>query len=51
MNAARQSRVQALGEAFPNDQPLGQERVPEVALQSLKEISRSNYGAFKKDFQ
>lgn len=46
MNAARQSRVQTLGEAFSNDQPLRQEGVAEVALQSLKEISRSNHGAF-----
>lgn len=51
MNAARQSWVQTLGEAFPNDQPLRQERVAEVALQSLKKISRSNHGAFKNDFQ
>lgn len=50
MDAARQSRVQTLGEAFPNDQPLRQERVAEVALQSLKETHKSNHYAFKKRF-
>lgn len=41
VDAARQSRVQTLGEAFPNDEPLRQERVAEIALQSLKEIHKS----------
>lgn len=43
VNSAGQSWVQTLGEAFPDDQPLRQQRVAEVTLQSLKERLRSNW--------
>lgn len=41
VNSAGQSWVQTLGEAFPDDQPLRQEGVAEVTLQSLKGRLRS----------
>lgn len=37
VNSAGQSRVEALGETLPNDQPLGQEGVAKVTLQGLKD--------------
>ncbi len=40
MYSTRQSRVQALGETLPYDQPLGQEGVAKVTLQGLKERHR-----------
>lgn len=40
MHSARQSRVQALSETLPYDQPLGQEGVAKVTLQGLKERDR-----------
>lgn len=49
VDAARQSRMQTLGEAFPNDEPLRQERVAEIALQSLKEIHKQNFNEMKTD--
>lgn len=40
MDSARQSRVEALGETLPYDQPLGQEGVAKVTLQGLRERDR-----------
>ena len=36
VHAAGQGRVQALGQTLPDDQPLGKQRVAQVALQRLE---------------
>lgn len=45
--STRQSRVQALGETLPYDQPLGQEGVAKVTLQGLKERERMGWPGTK----